>query len=58
MKRERTKKERTISETGGLKDGLQEVPKGGKWWRRLLLPRKHLFASERHLLPTGNANRL
>jgi hypothetical protein len=36
----------------GLKDRPQEVKE------TLLLPRKHLFASERHLLPSGNANRL
>jgi hypothetical protein len=36
----------------GLKDRPQEVKE------TLLLRRKCLFASERHLLPSGNANRL
>jgi hypothetical protein len=37
-------------DTEGLKDRPEEVKE------TLLLPRKCLFASERHLLPSGNAN--
>jgi hypothetical protein len=36
---------RAVTERGDLKDILQEVKK------TLLLPRKHLFASERHVHP-------
>jgi hypothetical protein len=43
---------RAVTERGDLKDRPWKVKE------TLLLPRKGLFASERHLLPSGNANRL